>query len=884
VFRAGACGYTCAAGFADCDGSAANGCEANLQTSAAACGACGSVCPTRPRTTATCAAGRCGAAPDAGWGDCDGDVTNGAETSLATSASHCGACGRACAGAANTVPTCLAGACAAGPCAAGFADCDRNPANGCEVDLRSNASSCGACGAACPAGGACAAGVCACPAGATACAGVCRATATDAGHCGACGRACALANATAACAGGGCVIASCAAGYADCDGNAANGCEVDTRTHTQHCGACRNVCPAATGATAVCAAGVCAVSTAVCTPSTRADCDRVSSNGCEVDTTSDAAHCGACGSRCAYAHAAATCAAGRCAMGACDAGWADCDRNATNGCEVDTRASAAHCGACGGACPAGGACSAGVCACPAGWTVCSAACRNTAVDASHCGTCGRTCALANATAACAGGGCVIASCSPGYADCDGTPSNGCEVDLRTDASNCGACARRCAAANAMSTCVAGACDTRCNPGWADCDRASANGCEVDTRTDPGHCGACGAACAGGINGGPAVACAAGACGDLAQVASGSNTVCARRSAGAALCWGQNAQQQAGAATPARLDTPTLVVGVTGALQLALGDTHGIARGPTMRAWGTNTYGQIATQYVVTTPLAVSGCCSAPRAVSVVAGWEHSCAVNDAGGVGCWGRNQRGQLGDGTTTTAAAGAISAAVTARTATGALAGVASLALGRYHTCALTATQRVYCWGDNTYGELGRAASAAAQTTALPVLDAGGAELTGVQEIAAGDGFTCARISGAVRCWGDNLRGSTGSPSGAREVATPTVVPDITDATAIAAGQFFACALRTGGRVHCWGGNLDGQAGQPASSVVYASALSLARYADGAAVTDAVSLALGASHACAATAQGALVCWGRNYDAQLGDGTRVSRDRAARARWPVY
>jgi len=143
------------------------------------------------------------------------------------------------------------------------------------------------------------------------------------------------------------------------------------------------------------------------------DCDGNATNGCEVDTRTSTAHCGACGAACSFANASASCSAGTCALGACNTGYGNCDGTASNGCEVDTRTTAAHCGACG-----------------------------------------RACSLPNATAACAAGGCTVAACNTGYADCDGVASNGCEVDTRTSDSNCGVCGRACTGGSA---CVAGSC-------------------------------------------------------------------------------------------------------------------------------------------------------------------------------------------------------------------------------------------------------------------------------------------------------------------------------------------------------------------------------------------------------------------------------------------
>jgi hypothetical protein len=149
----------------------------------------------------------------------------------------------------------------------------------------------------------------ACPATQACCAGGCVDLAADATHCGGCGTACAATGAVAECRSGACAVGSCAEGLGDCDGAFANGCETNTRTALAHCGACGTACP---------------------TP----------------------------------ANAAPTCAAGACGF-TCAAGFANCDGSAANGCEADTRVSASHCGVCGVSCPSG-TCRAGACVAPLG--------------------------------------------------------------------------------------------------------------------------------------------------------------------------------------------------------------------------------------------------------------------------------------------------------------------------------------------------------------------------------------------------------------------------------------------------------------------------------------------------------------------------------------
>ncbi|MBI5515579.1 MAG: hypothetical protein HY909_17495 [Deltaproteobacteria bacterium] len=413
------------------------------------------------------AAFRCGAD-----GDCAGNP-GGAVCDTAT--------GR-CVGCVTTRDTCPAGqycVASSGTCAPGCAD-DR----GCAGDAGARGARCDPmthgcveCVADehCPAGRLCVGSVCvagctaarACPSGQSCCGGACVDPLANTAHCGRCDNRCMVPNATPACMNGTCAVGMCAAPFGDCDAMAANGCETDTRASAAHCGGCGMACAARSNAATSCAGGACAYACAT----GFADCDTMPANGCEADTRSSAAHCGGCGRACMPPNATGACVDGACTA-RCDAGFGDCDRNVTNGCETDTRASASHCGMCGVACPS----------------------------------------RPNALPACAAGRCALL-CVAGFADCNGDEVDGCEVDTRTAAAHCGGCGRSCAAVpGATATCVGSVCGSVCDAGLADCDMMAANGCETDTRTSAAHCGRCGVACAAGS------ACTAGACAPLASCA------------------------------------------------------------------------------------------------------------------------------------------------------------------------------------------------------------------------------------------------------------------------------------------------------------------------------------------------------------------------------
>ncbi|AKF04783.1 putative metal-binding motif-containing protein [Sandaracinus amylolyticus] len=146
---AGACTIDrCGRGWRDCDGETDDGCEISIATDAANCGACGTECAGGDHAMAACTMGRCGFDCDDGYGDCDGDPRNGCEADVYSDVLNCGVCGRVCSNRPNATRDCRLGACVA-DCATGYENCDGDLADGCEVEIARDATSCGACGASC---------------------------------------------------------------------------------------------------------------------------------------------------------------------------------------------------------------------------------------------------------------------------------------------------------------------------------------------------------------------------------------------------------------------------------------------------------------------------------------------------------------------------------------------------------------------------------------------------------------------------------------------------------------------------------------------------------------------------------------------------------------
>jgi hypothetical protein len=331
--RVGPMPVECERGTADCNGRAEDGCEVSLSSAIEHCGRCANACVSGPHSSATCSAGACGLACERGFADCDGDPRNGCEVDLNSDAAHCGRCANACRGGANASPVCAGGLCGIS-CSAGFSDCDATLANGCEVNLSSAVEHCGACGNRCtaPAGGSptCAGGACdfTCDAGLLRCGSACVRRDDPAYGCGTCTRCALAANATAmACGGGGsvCVPSSCAAGYKLCGDRCVADNDPAFGCQPWTCSSC----VLAPGASSMmCAGSSCAV--ARCSAG-----NKLCGSSC-VATTDPRYGCGAaaCGA-CAPQNAAATCnGAGACDYSTCNAGWRDLDGIRSNGCET----------------------------------------------------------------------------------------------------------------------------------------------------------------------------------------------------------------------------------------------------------------------------------------------------------------------------------------------------------------------------------------------------------------------------------------------------------------------------------------------------------------------------------------------------------------------
>lgn len=276
---------------------------------------------------------------------------------------------------------------------------------------------------------------------------------------------------------------------------------------------------------------------------------------------------------------------------------------------------------------------------------------------------------------------------------------------------------------------------------------------------------------------------------------------------------------------------------------------GVSTASLAYCWGRGNKGQLGNNGTTdrSQPTAVAG---GQSFQTLGLGDTHACGVAGNGAAYCWGANGNGQLGDGTTTDHS--------TPVPVAGGLAFV-SIEAGDAHTCGLTAAGAAYCWGANNSGQLGDGTTT---MRATPVPVTGGHSFA---SLALGTGFSCGRTPGGlIYCWGINKNGQLGN--GTQTNQSAPVATGGTGWAALTAGEEFACALNGAGAASCWGRNDKGQLGDGTktnrkSPTAVSGALGFTQF-------DA-----GGKHVCGLTPVGTAFCWGVNADGELGDGTITDR-----------
>jgi alpha-tubulin suppressor-like RCC1 family protein len=185
-----------------------------------------------------------------------------------------------------------------------------------------------------------------------------------------------------------------------------------------------------------------------------------------------------------------------------------------------------------------------------------------------------------------------------------------------------------------------------------------------------------------------------------------------------------------------------------------------------------------------------------------------------------------------------------------------------GYFHSCGLDLAGRAYCWGGNTWGTLGDGSVAASNR---PVAVAGGYQFATIES---GAGHTCGVTdSGQIYCWGLNDEGQAGQNWVEPAIVEPTRLPGAQFWVDVSAGHDHSCALTHDGAAWCWGDNFTGQLG---SGDTFAKSFQPVRVASSEAFTKVVA---GYYQSCALAESGRMLCWGRNDEGQIGDGSTENR-----------
>jgi len=381
-----------------------------------------------------------------------------------------------------------------------------------------------------------------------------------------------------------------------------------------------------------------------------------------------------------------------------------------------------------------------------------------------------------------------------------------------------------------------------------------------------------------------------------DIATGSSHACAIHGNYDISCWGANNFAQLGIDQSQEYSaTPVRVRDIDTALFLDAGENHTctVHQDFTVACWGANDFGQLGNGQTggVSTTLVYPDVAS--NAVGIAAGNNHTCVIIEPEPltqtipyrpIYCWGANDLDQLGRGEdgsselqvglTTALSSKEFSTVVPVQQDTSIcdcepapvvdIGDAMDISAGSNHTCALRVDRTVSCWGANELGQLGNGSTGIfrSESSPMPQQTAG---ISDADRIAAGGDNSCAlHLTGAVSCWGNNNEGQLGNGQIASASTASQKVADINDATSVAAGTSFTCALRQNASISCWGKNSSGELGIGQTTYEIASS-QVPVEVDG--ITDARAVDLGWSHACALHSDGSISCWGENEDGQLGN-----------------
>ncbi|MFA7158542.1 MAG: hypothetical protein WC299_04505 [Kiritimatiellia bacterium] len=394
--------------------------------------------------------------------------------------------------------------------------------------------------------------------------------------------------------------------------------------------------------------------------------------------------------------------------------------------------------------------------------------------------------------------------------------------------------------------------------------------------------------------------ALGPAGAKMQVAAGGFHSVLLRDDGTVWAWGDNAFGHLGDA-PTRVTTmwpfrhssiPLQVISssdgpLTNVIQIAAGYhfTLALCADGTIWAWGSNAFGQLGDgseepgmekafpfTRQSSTPVKVRGSDRKTilnDIVALAAGYQYAAALRKDGTVWAWGSNSGGQLGNGNTTNTS---YAVQVKGPGGEGYLTDVRAIAAGVRHTVALRKDGTLWTWGSNSSGQLGYGTNAPGMFPVQVKGPGGSGVLSDVQAIAAGVACTMAlKKDGSAWAWGDNTFGQLGDGTRENRSAPVQVKGEngqgsLAGISAIAAGRYFAAALKRDGTMLAWGfneGGLRGDGTREGSLVPVAVKDS----AGSGNLSNITAIAAGSRHILAVDNDGVILAWGDNHCGQLGD-----------------
>lgn len=333
-----------------------------------------------------------------------------------------------------------------------------------------------------------------------------------------------------------------------------------------------------------------------------------------------------------------------------------------------------------------------------------------------------------------------------------------------------------------------------------------------------------------------------------SITAGGSHTCALSDAGRAFCWGRGPYGALGVGVGTTESArPRAVAGSLVFATLAAGYAHtcGVTQAGAAHCWGFN-YERPTVRGALGDGTETNR--EVPTAVvdglvvrEIAAGGHHSCGATTDNAIFCWGRNVSGELGTGDTSgTAQLRPVRVAGTRR--------LHGLALGYRWSCGLDQDNRAYCWGNGADGQVGNGSNSGRNVEPDAVV--GGLRFMSLSSSMFG-AHTCGVTTDSLAyCWGANSYGQLGDGT-TNGRATPTRVAGGLKFTHISAGGHYTCGLLANGEAYCWGSIYAAdRVGEPASP-------NPTRMTAPASVTF-TAIAVGANHACALTPGKAVYCWG--------------------------